>query len=116
MERCTPCTLLSVCHLGKGTAQPRWVPRLREILLTADVSPSRGGVPLPVDSSGYDPRGPELFRDLAASVQTALEDIVLEIIGGWLPAFPSVQGVVMTGGCALNVKLNAAVQRQVGRQ
>eukprot|EP00947_MAST-08B_sp_MAST-8B-sp1_P001977 g1977.t1 len=56
----------------------------------------------------------EVQRELAATVQAALEDIVVERLRPFVEALPHIEGIVLTGGCALNIKVNSRVQRDFG--
>lgn len=47
---------------------------------------------------------------MVCGVQVLLE-LVVEQLGSFLRAMPWVEGIVLSGGCALNVKVNAAVGR-----
>jgi hypothetical protein len=53
-------------------------------------------------------------RDFAATSQAVFERVALRIMRRWLWRFPGVVGVVMTGGCGLNVPLNMAAKRELG--
>ena len=50
-------------------------------------------------------------RNLAATVQNALENIVRERLAPFIDALPHVEGIVVGGGCALNIKVNSYLQR-----
>ncbi len=55
----------------------------------------------------------EAARDLSATVQFCIERIVLDIIEDYVRA-NSVEGIVFTGGCALNVLINTLTFQQFG--
>lgn len=52
-----------------------------------------------------------LARDLAASAQKAYEEVVLEIIEGYVLQ-SEYDGIIITGGCALNVLTNSKIHNQ----
>ena len=53
-----------------------------------------------------DPTTLEEERDFAASAQLVFEEIVEETVLEYVALFPGVEGIVLTGGCALNVLAN----------
>lgn len=60
-----------------------------------------------------DALGPDEARALAATGQAAFETLLLENIGDWLQR-ADVDGLVLTGGCALNVVANERVRKTFG--
>ena len=54
-------------------------------------------------------------QDYAATVQAELEKRVLSQLKTHLPQPPQVQGLVLTGGVALNARLNSRIQAAFGR-
>ena len=53
-------------------------------------------------------------RDLAATTQAVFGNIVLEHLDVWMADHSDVDGIVLTGGCALNVIVNMLVKRRFG--
>jgi carbamoyltransferase len=51
-------------------------------------------------------------RDLAATSQDVLEELMEETVAKYLLLFPMVDGIVMTGGCALNVLVNQRLRKR----
>lgn len=54
-------------------------------------------------------------RALAATSQAVFESLLEEIVGEQLEAIPDVDGIVLTGGCALNVVANERIRRRFER-
>jgi carbamoyltransferase len=54
-------------------------------------------------------------RALAATSQAVFESLLEEVVGEHLASTPDVDGVVLTGGCALNVVANERIRRRFGR-
>lgn len=57
----------------------------------------------------------DIARNLAASAQKAYEEVVLDIIGSFIWK-SSYDGVIVTGGCALNVITNSRIKSRFGIQ
>ena len=53
-------------------------------------------------------------RDLARTAEEVFEQMALRRIRAQLELYPAVQGLVLSGGCALNVLLNMRAQRELG--
>ena len=51
-------------------------------------------------------------RDLAATAQMVFENILIEVFDEYISMFPSVGGIVVAGGCALNVLSNRKLQKR----
>jgi carbamoyltransferase len=88
---------------------PRWLPRLRELVRATD---DGGFVVEPVDWAAFVPR---LWRgdgwtpahaDLAASVQSRLEEVLLDL-AVWVHGRTGERSLTMAGGVALNCVANA---------
>ena len=55
-------------------------------------------------------------RDLAATSQHVFEQITLALVRRLVVSAPDTQGIVLSGGCALNVKFSALVVEEFSRQ
>ncbi len=94
--------------------EPRWREQIRESMhATAD----GGFVALPIDLASFVParRAGEAFlsghADIAASVQHALQDVLLDL-ARWLHGQTGDRALVMAGGVALNVVANSYLAEQ----
>lgn len=101
--------VMALASYGK----PRWRAEMRGAM---HHDGDGGFVALPVDLGRFvPPRGAadpfaDAHADLAASVQAALEETVLEV-AGWLHARTGMRALVLAGGVALNVVANSALAR-----
>lgn len=99
--------VMALASYGK----PRWMREMREAI---HHDGDGGFVALPVDFARFvAPRGEndsfaEAHADLAASVQAALQETILEL-ATWLHAHTGMRALVMAGGVALNVVANSYV-------
>jgi predicted NodU family carbamoyl transferase len=55
-------------------------------------------------------------RDLAATSQHVFEQITLALVRRLVLSVPGTKGIVLSGGCALNVKFSALVVEEFSRQ
>ena len=53
-------------------------------------------------------------RDFAATAQKVFENILIEIFDEHISLFPGIDGIVVSGGCALNVISNRILQKRYG--
>ena len=100
-------------HAMLGSPRPHWVRVLRpafraskyqwRAIAAAETAVRRWRV------------GADTRADYAASVQAALEELLFAAVQGFEPAAAEVEGVVLSGGVALNWKLPLALQRHFGR-
>eukprot|EP01012_Entosiphon_sulcatum_P010441 TRINITY_DN16103_c0_g1_i1.p1 TRINITY_DN16103_c0_g1~~TRINITY_DN16103_c0_g1_i1.p1 ORF type:complete len:569 (+),score=116.20 TRINITY_DN16103_c0_g1_i1:33-1709(+) len=99
-------TLMGYAALGQPT--DGWKRTLRPLFETA---PAAGKAKIMAEFPK--PTDEKEQRDLAASAQSLLEDMLIEQLEKVLrePSAPKVEGIVLTGDLALNVKSNSAVQR-----
>jgi carbamoyltransferase len=102
--------VMALASYGK----PRWRAEIRRSMhATGD----GGFVALPIDLAQFvaPRRDGEAFADehadLAASVQAALQDVLLELVR-WLHAQTGDRALVMAGGVALNVVANSAIAQE----
>jgi len=92
---------------------PRWGAAMRAAM---HADGDGGFVALPVDFTRFVARRAdgepftEVYADVAASVQFALQETVLEL-AGWLHEQTGMRALVMAGGVALNVVANSHVAR-----
>ena len=59
----------------------------------------------------YNWSDPDHHRNFAFSVQRSVELLLAHYAGMYLSVLPWVEGVVLVGGCALNVKANTVILR-----
>jgi carbamoyltransferase len=93
-------------YAALGRVREEWVPYLDDMYHLRKVRGVRGLL--------GDNRTEEDERDLARTSQEVFQRISLRLIGSLLARYPRVEGIVMTGGCGLNVLLNMEVQRRFG--
>jgi carbamoyltransferase len=56
------------------------------------------------------------WRDFAHTVQQVFEDVVINYLRTYASNMDDVEGLIMTGGCALNVRVNSRIQRELYRR
>ena len=95
-------------YLALGKERPEWASPLERVYrgIASQETALR-------DLLGKAPTIPEQ-RDFAASCQTVFEQILFEVFDEHLTLYPSVDGIVVSGGCALNVLSNRKLQLRYG--
>ena len=95
--------VMGYCALGK--VRKAWKADVRD-MYNGFTSPDNVAMLLGPNPSVQDE------RDLAATSQEVLEELMEETVAKYLLLFPMVDGIVMTGGCALNVLVNQRLRKK----
>ena len=105
-------------YSATGKVRADWIPRVRQLYHGLEDKGEFEQLSLtarfPVSEFDHFDNDPEVQRDFAATVQHTLEMIVEDRLRGYVDALPHIEGIVIGGGCGLNIKVNAHVQRIFG--
>ena len=116
------CTSLVPCALGfpgkvmgyvaLGEVRDPWVGTMERYLREGERGEYWGnGLYFEPDVlEGWEEGGVEKERDLSAALQRAFENIVVDLLGELKKRMGGFDGIVLSGGCALNVLSNTKVQ------